>query len=137
MMLFVFFNYNTGRLKEDSKDWHIAGNIAQETLQLIKFKYFPITYEHNFVFANIPTRFGLAWIFPVGLTDALWHTYQTHFLNVHIVDSVGEANKVSKDLYNPRIFYFRDNKPEEVNTEVFEFEKEFIVEEKVEVEVDE
>ena len=58
------------------EDWQKASDISRDTLSAIKTTYFPLTAPMSFRFYNMPIRYGRAWVFPVGLTDALWHMFK-------------------------------------------------------------
>lgn len=132
LLFTLIISYNIVRLKEASNDWTKAGEIAQNAIISLKLEFFPLYEEANFFFTNVPIRHGIAWVFPVGLEDAIWHTFRNPEIYAHTVNSVGEAYKLSPGLKKAYIFLFRNNKLERVSTETIEFEKEFIIEVEVE-----
>ena len=58
---------------------------------------------------------GEAWIFPVGLPDALWFTFQTENLTVHISKSLGAAFDSAEGSSSAKVFDFdKEGNVEEV-----------------------
>jgi len=119
------FNYQ--QLRESNRDWVRAGEIVQNTLLSLKNKYFPFATKGRFYFVDRPIRYGTAWVFPVGLADAFWHSWQDSRLEVHEVSSIGEGFRLADTAGNSYVFIFRDGKIELVEHEVVKFEKEFTV----------
>jgi hypothetical protein len=127
--------YNMARLKQASRDWVFAGNVAKSAIVSLKLEFFPLYDEANFFFVKTPIRHGLAWIFPVGLQDAIWHTFRNPWIKAYNVDNVGEAFRQSEGMNKVRIFIFNNYKLERVSKETVEFDKEFIIEKEEEIEV--
>ena len=119
------FNYQ--QLGASNRDWVHAGQIAQNTLLSLKNKYFPFASKGRFYFVDTPIRYGTAWVFPVGLNDAFWHSWRDPRLEIHQVSSIGEGFRLADTAGNSYVFIFRDGKIELVKHEIVEFEKEFVV----------
>lgn len=68
------------------------------------------TKEHmNFYFVNVPIKNGDAWIFPVGLNDAVWMVFKNENIKVHQVKSTTEAFSAIKDPLVDKVFEFQEN----------------------------
>ena len=69
-----------------------------------------------FYYVNTPIRYGEAWIFPVGLPDALWFTFQNENLTIHQSPSLDLALDAAEASYSARVFEFdKDGSISEVN----------------------
>ena len=44
-----------------------------------------------FYFVNVPIRYGEAWVFPVGLEDAMWFVFQKENVKVKQMSTVEES----------------------------------------------
>ncbi|HVZ67359.1 MAG TPA: hypothetical protein VG917_03785 [Patescibacteria group bacterium] len=64
------------------QDWYGAGQNAQNFLTAIDDAYsdYWSTTPMEFHFINVPTKVGDAWVFPVGMDDAMWFAFK----NPHI-----------------------------------------------------
>jgi len=102
LLVMVYLSLQLFQLQKIHTDWQVAGVKAQTFL--ISFESFYKDYweEKNmhFYFVNVPIRNGEAWVFPVGLKDALWFALQGKTSNVDIVSDLDSALNqayVSKD----------------------------------------
>lgn len=82
--------HETGRLMAQ---WEKASSITQQSILTIKRQYFPLDNQKAFVVVNLPTRYGRAWIFPAGFSDALWHMFRmnAYGYTVYTASSIAEA----------------------------------------------
>ena len=62
----------------------------------------------RFRFVNVPIKTGEAWIFPVGLSDALWFAFQNDNLKVYIHSSLDEAISLAGISLADRVFKFNE-----------------------------
>jgi hypothetical protein len=90
-ILLIFVAWNTSETIRLGEDWKKAGKITEDTLLIMKKQYFPLPNSYTFVFINTPIRHGRAWVFSVGLKDALWHMYRQAMYRVAQVDSPKQA----------------------------------------------
>lgn len=74
--VFLLIVLNIHELKRIEKDWQKANEISKTALLKIKEVYFPLTAERYFIFVNVPIKIGRAWVFNIGLKDALWHIFR-------------------------------------------------------------
>lgn len=106
MFLGFMIIYNIQQINRVSGDWKQASEIVQQSLLAIKQETFPPKNAKTFVFINTPIKYGRAWIYPTGLTDALWHIYrQTPFI-VYTATSLKEAYGPHKIIGDLEVFVF-------------------------------
>lgn len=113
MSLFIglFFLLHIIQVQKIHGDWHDAG--------LKVNKFFISTqsaYQNNWGidymvlnFVNIPIRNRDAWVFPVGLEDALWFSFRNPQITVQKWQSVNEALDSVKNPINEKVFLFDDS----------------------------
>ncbi len=68
--------WNVSEVNRLGADWKKASDISQRTLLTLSHLFFPLNEKKNFIFINLPIRYGRAWIFPTGTDDALWHIFR-------------------------------------------------------------
>ncbi len=104
---FVF--YNITQLQKIKKDWNRAGEITYNTV-LGLYNAFPASQATPpnpvFYFVNTPIRYGEAWVFPVGLDDSLWFSFQTENLTVIQSPNIDQAFRDAEGSLSARIFEF-------------------------------
>ena len=112
--LSVYAYLNISTLWSLNKDWQKAGEIASNTLVGVALSSETdkdkLTGSPIFYFINIPIRYGTAWVFPVGLTDAIWFTF--HDAKVFSIPT-SEENAVqekAKENPNVKVFKFLEDK---------------------------
>jgi hypothetical protein len=71
----VLIIWNATEVKRVGTDWSKASEISNTTLLALRRRFFPLFEPKSFIFVNVPIRYGRAWIYPTGLTDALWHVF--------------------------------------------------------------
>ena len=62
----------------------------------------------DFYFVNTPIRNGQAWIFPVGLPDALWFTFPDQNVSVHNVENVDDSFFKTINPKNSEVLKFNE-----------------------------
>lgn len=105
----TFSYFHIQELQRVNEDWQQAGKLSNNLL--VSFNdAFP---KHNatpqnpvFYFVNVPIRLGEAWVFPVGLPDALWFTFQNSNLSVNISKSLDLALDSAEGSQSARVFEF-------------------------------
>src|SRR5258708_10882881 len=80
----IYCVINIVQLNKTNNDWQKAGNITNNTITALNTSYTPTLLNNNsiFYFYNIPTRYGDAWVFPVGLSDAICFTFHNQNVTV-------------------------------------------------------
>lgn len=108
LAVFACVVWNAHELSRVMGDWEYASSVSQQTVLTIKTNYFPLQDKQVFVFVNTPIRYGRAWIFPTGLTDAMWHMFKfnAYPYQVFTADSVPAAFKITSPLGTPDVLVF-------------------------------
>ncbi|MBI5465086.1 hypothetical protein HY946_00555 [Candidatus Gottesmanbacteria bacterium] len=101
-------------LERSQRDWQKAGEISHRLLLDLRKTYFTFTLDRTFYFVDVPIREGRAWVFPVGLPDALWHTFRDESLKVVQVKSLEEALDLKDKTSNSHVFVFENGEIKEV-----------------------
>lgn len=107
----IFSLFQLIQLQKINRDWYDAGEKSKNFL--VSFNSFYNDYwakQHmQFYFVNIPIRIGDAWVFPVGLKDALWFVLGNDNIGLHQMSSVNQAlNAISGSPYE-KVFEFDDS----------------------------
>jgi hypothetical protein len=109
LFVFIYSYFNIIDLKEINKEWYRAGLVTENVITGFN-SYFNITNSTPqnpvFYFVDVPIKTGDAWIFPVGLNDALWFTFQNENLTVNISKSLDEALNSADSSASARVFQF-------------------------------
>ncbi|MBI4064974.1 hypothetical protein HY409_01205 [Candidatus Gottesmanbacteria bacterium] len=97
------------QIQQIHSDWYEAGEKSRRFIVSIDGAYQdywgiePI--ELHFV--NVPIRIGEAWVFPVGIADALWLIFRNPNIRVFTWPSVSAAfNAIDYDSKNQKVFEF-------------------------------
>ena len=77
-------------------DWRKAGDSANRILLTLASNYSQFPTNSTLCFVDLPLRFNRAWVYPVGLDDAIWFIYQTDDLMVKKAD-ISQAEKECLD----------------------------------------
>ncbi len=111
VLLGIFFLLNIIQVQQLHGDWKGAGDkvnklfISIEGLYSNEWSTGPI----DLYFVNVPIRNGDAWVFPVGLEDALWFTFENPKIHVHQMQSVESALSLVTDPMSQKVFVFDDD----------------------------
>ena len=111
MIVMLFCLLHVMQLQQIHSDWYEAGEktkrffVAVEGLYVGHWAKEPV----KFYFVNVPIRVGEAWVFPVGLPDALWLVFRNPAMQVYQSGSLEEAIQNADTSKNERIFEFEGN----------------------------
>lgn len=106
----VFISYHASELKRINKDWYEAGQLTRNLLRNFNDRFPPKTLQNPvFYFVNVPISHNDAWVFPVGLPDALWITFQNVNLTVHVEKSLDLALDQIEGSASAKVFEFDKN----------------------------
>lgn len=107
----VYVMFQSFELQKLKSDWKFAGSKAEKFLISIE--------EHSqdswmrqaqeFYFVDLPIRNGEAWIWPVGLKDALWLAFKNPDLAVNTSTSVESALSLTASSPSAHVFKFNDD----------------------------
>jgi len=102
--------WNAVELTRVMGDWKKASDISQTTILSIKHNFFPLKDKQAFAFVNTPIRYGRAWIFSTGLSDAMWHMFKFNpypYL-VFTAPTIEDAFKIQNPIGTPAVLLFDD-----------------------------
>ena len=108
------FTYYLSDLNQSARDWQKAGELTRKLLLDLKKNYFGQTTNQTFYFAQLPIREGRAWVFPVGLPDALWHTFRDETLKASMVETLDEALDLKDKTPSSHVFVLEEGELKEV-----------------------
>ena len=86
----VFFSLHLFQLQKIHSDWYHAGNISKRFIVSLNQLYTESYRQElvQFFFVDPPIRHGEAWVFPVGIEDALWLTFRNNNIAVNSRESL-------------------------------------------------
>ena len=107
----VFVLLHIIQIQQAHSDWYEAGKKTENFIVSIDslFDDYWSTSPLEFHFVNVPILHGNAWIFPVGLKDALWLIFRNSNIAVYQDPTVSDALSAVKDSKNEKIFLFEDD----------------------------
>lgn len=94
------------------RDWYDAGETARKFVVAMDGAYedYWKSEPMEFHFVNVPIRIGEAWIFPVGLPDAIWLVFHNSAIRVFTWPTLVAAfDAVDYDSKNQKVFEFEPN----------------------------
>jgi len=97
------------QLQQVHSDWYEAGEKTKSFFVAIDSVYIEswASDAMEFHFVNVPIRHGQAWVFPVGLPDALWFVFRNPNIKVFIWPSLAQAfSVVPYDSNTKKVFVF-------------------------------
>jgi len=98
--------WNVREIERLYNDWKMAGTIVEQSLLKIKKETFPPKDRKTFFILNTPIRYGRAWIYPTGMTDAIWHMYRQSPFRVIPVSSLADAFSFELTTGDREVFVF-------------------------------
>lgn len=111
MIVFIFFMVHLFQLQKIHTDWQAAGEKSKRFLISVEeySKDFWIRDSMQFYFVNLPIKRGEAWVWPVGLKDALWFTFKNPRLAVYAMSDINLAFDQAAGSSSSHVFRFDDN----------------------------
>jgi hypothetical protein len=110
LLLLLYGLFHLISFQQSAADW--AGASFRVKNFFVSFDSYYRNYwsrdEVNFHFVDVPIKRGQAWIFPVGLSDAVWFAVRNEKANVFIHKDVGTALQNVENPLRDRIFVFDD-----------------------------
>lgn len=111
LLISVFFMVQIASIQQLHKDWFEAGEkvrrffISMESHYQDEWASGPV----EFHFVSVPIRYRDAWVFPVGLSDALWFVFRNPSARLYTWSDTTEPLKlVAPDSPTQKIFVFDD-----------------------------
>lgn len=110
LVVIVFLTNHLFQLQKIHTDWNAAGEKSKRFLVSLNQVYSNgWTKEHlKFYFIDVPIRYGEAWVFPVGLDDAVWFVFRNKNINIYQLSSLEQAYNAVQDPIREKIFEFND-----------------------------
>ena len=86
--------------------WRTAGETSYSILRSVTMRYRELPPSSQLYYIGVPIRYERAWIFPVGLDDALWAHYRDDSLQVFRTESLDTALVAKQTKTNVFIFVY-------------------------------
>ena len=111
MISIFFFSIHLFQLQKVHSDWKAAGDTSKRFLIGLNQIYTEKSKNTptHFYFVDVPIRHQDAWVFPVGLEDAIWFAFRNDKLLVSTKESLVQALKSAAVSEATRVFQFNDN----------------------------
>lgn len=93
------------------EDWRVAGEDSKRFLISMNKVYSDdiSVLPTKFYFVNVPVKNGQAWIFPTGLSDAIWFTFQNKNIVVDTTNNLDDALNMARNTPMSHVFLFDTN----------------------------
>ncbi len=107
----LFFMVQITSIQQLHRDWFEAGEKVRTFLVSMESHYQDewVATPMQFHFVSVPIRYRDAWVFPVGLSDALWFIFRNPEARLYSWSTVEEPlNLVTPDSQTQKIFVFDD-----------------------------
>jgi hypothetical protein len=108
----LFSLFHIIQIQKSNGDWHTAGQKVENFFISIDSHYQDYWSMNpiKFYFVDVPIKSGDAWVFPVGLPDAVWFSYRGPSISVFQPRSIEEAQQQVDILdTNSKVFIFQDS----------------------------
>jgi len=108
----IFSLFHIIQLQKIQGDWYNAGEKVKKFVTAMNGEYTASWTRESmyFYFVNIPIKTGDAWVFPVGLNDAVWFISGNNKISVYQMSSLDEAVKrIENPLYD-KVYEFDSEK---------------------------
>lgn len=108
LIVIVFVALQLFQLQKIHTDWKVAGEKSKRFIISLEGMYINEWKKERmqFYFVNVPIRQGDAWVFPVGLSDAVWFVSMNKNISIYQMSSLSQAFDATEDPINDRVFEF-------------------------------
>lgn len=108
ILVIIYSMFQSFQLQKIHSDWQEAGEKSKKFLISIEqySKDFWIRDSMNFYFVNMPIREGQAWVWPVGLKDALWFTFKNPNIAIYTMSGIDTAFDQAERSLSSHVFRF-------------------------------
>lgn len=109
VLIFVFFHLI--QIQQAYFDWYGAGDRSRKFFISIEGVYTNLWKEGEVElhFVNVPTRIGQAWIFPVGLEDAIWFAFRNDSIKIFKHTNISSAIQAAGNKNTNFVLEFSEN----------------------------
>lgn len=111
LIVTVFCLLHIMQVQQIHSDWYEAGQKAKRFIVAVDASYADYWSKEpmQFHFVNVPIRVGEAWVFPVGLQDALWFGFQNPNMHVYQWQNIDNALNAVDGSENQKVFEFDES----------------------------
>lgn len=100
-------------LQAINKDWAHASKASKSTVEELGYyaSYFGEEIKDGTIYylVNVPKKINTAWVFPLGIEDAIWFTTQNKDIDVRQGQTMKQAQEFKASYPETRIFQFDNN----------------------------
>jgi hypothetical protein len=111
LLVMIYSLFHVIQLQQASFDWAGAGVKSNEFFVSIDAMYSDYWSKEpmEFHFVNVPIKYGQAWVFPVGIEDAVWFAFKNPQAKVSIDKDVSSALSLAGTSLNKKVLKFNDD----------------------------
>ncbi len=111
VLVLVYSLFQVIQIQQTYFDWQGAGEKVKKYLVSIDALYSDSWSKNpvEFHFVNVPIKYGQSWIFPVGLSDAIWFSFKNKDTKIYLYKDLDSALASTETSINKRIFKFNDD----------------------------
>lgn len=113
-LIIILLCFYRNDLAKVSREWEKAGNISHKIVYSVKDNYRVFPKNTSLYFVNVPIRFERAWVFPVGLSDAMWFVYRDKTLRIYFISDTRNALSQAEKQPNSHVFVYENDALKEV-----------------------
>ncbi|MEK7533884.1 MAG: hypothetical protein AAB600_00965 [Patescibacteria group bacterium] len=108
IIVIIFLANQVFQLQKINSDWKTAGEKSKRFVVSLEEMYEREWKNDSlkFYFVDVPIRNGEAWIFPVGLPDAVWLLFRNKNIDIYQLRSLKEVIGSVKDPRTEKVFEF-------------------------------
>ncbi|HEX7042107.1 MAG TPA: O-antigen ligase family protein [Patescibacteria group bacterium] len=85
----------------ENNQWQMASATTRKTFLFFLEEHPTLTPNTQLIFINVPIRKNDTWIFPVGLSDAMWFIYHDDTIKIYQVASLKKALILQSTIMKP------------------------------------
>lgn len=108
VIISVFLLLHVMQLQQLHTDWSEAGDKVKTFLTAVDSTYsnYWASEPIKLYFVNVPIRYRQAWVFPVGLKDAVWFAFKNPNIQVFQVSTLNQVLDLVTNPYTDKVFEF-------------------------------
>src|SRR3989344_2755027 len=111
VLLLIYGFFHIISFQQSAADWH--GSSTKVKNFFISFDSYYSDYWSNkdlsFHFLNVPIKWGQAWVFPVGLDDAVWFAVKNDSVKIYKDTNLNDALQAVGSSRTDKIFVFNSD----------------------------
>lgn len=118
IVIIIVFLLTLGLFKMQSdrtiNSWENAGETTRKIIFAVKDNYRSFPKNSTLYFINVPEQIDNAWVFPRGLTDAMWFVYRDKTLKIKTLTNLAKALDLADKNPGSYVFNFEKGELKEV-----------------------